>query len=73
MPFVGSDYRIALFNLYKNLLRSGGINMDRDCKNCIYANWNGNDNGCTKWDCEYTPKDEVIKIYEKVKAENDRT
>ena len=43
--------------------------MERDCKNCIYANWNGNDNGCTKWDCEYTPKDEVIKMYEKIKAE----
>ena len=40
---------------------------DRDCKNCIYANWNGNDNGCTKWDCEYTPKDEVIAMYEAMK------
>ena len=41
--------------------------MDRDCKNCIYANWNGNDNGCSKWDCEYTPKDEVISVYKKYK------
>ena len=42
--------------------------MERDCKNCIYANWKSEyDNGCTKWDCEYTPKDEVISVYEKYK------
>lgn len=39
--------------------------MDRDCKNCIYKT----DDGCSKWNCEYTPKDEVIKMYEKIKAE----
>lgn len=37
--------------------------MERDCKNCIYKT----DDGCSKWDCEYTPKDEVISVYEKYK------
>lgn len=34
--------------------------MERDCKNCIYANWNGNDNGCTKWDCEFVNRKDAI-------------
>ena len=28
--------------------------MDRDCENCK----NHVEGGCTKWDCEYSPKEE---------------
>ena len=29
---------------------------ERDCKNCIHANWKSeNDNGCTQWECNYKP------------------
>ena len=39
--------------------------MDRDCKNCIYANWESEyDNGCTKWGCEYVSREEAIKAVE---------
>lgn len=45
--------------------------MDRDCKTCIYANYrNENDNGCTRWDCEYINKQEAIDAYKKLKEEN---
>lgn len=27
--------------------------MDRDCENCK----NHTDGGCTKWECEYSPKE----------------
>ena len=45
--------------------------MERDCKTCVYANYkNENDNGCTRWDCEYINKQEAIDTYKKLKEEN---
>ena len=40
---------------------------DRDCKNCIYANYKDEyDNGCTKWECEYISKQEAIKLLDQI-------
>jgi len=38
--------------------------MDRDCKNCIYKT----DDGCTKWDCEYINRGEIVAELEKANA-----
>ena len=41
--------------------------MERDCKTCIYANYkNKNDNGCTRWDCEYINKQEAIDAWKRL-------
>lgn len=46
--------------------------MERDCKTCIYSNFkNENDNGCTRWDCEYINRQEAIKIYKAHKAQQE--
>lgn len=43
--------------------------MERDCKTCIYSNFkNENDNGCTRWDCEYINRQEAIEAYKEMKA-----
>ena len=46
--------------------------MERDCKTCVYANYkNENDNGCTRWDCEYINRQEAIEIYKAYKAQQE--
>lgn len=37
--------------------------MDRDCRTCIYSNFNEGDNGCTKWECEYISRSEAIEAW----------
>lgn len=41
---------------------------DRDCKGCIYSNFNGNDNGCTKWECEFIPRSEAIEAWKSLES-----
>ena len=39
--------------------------IERDCKTCIYSNWKSEENnGCTRWECEYVNRDQVVKAFE---------
>ena len=47
----------------------GRVQMDRDCRTCVHSNFNGEDNGCRMWNCEYINKKEALEAWKKLHSE----